>query len=264
MKIATWNVNSVKIRLVQLLEWLKRDKPDIVLLQETKCVNDAFPAMEIEELGYNLALHGEKTYNGVAILSRFPLEDVRRGLPGDDGDSQARYIEAVVSLPQQALRVASVYVPNGQSADSDKFQYKLRFLDRLCAHVATLLPYEEMLIIGGDYNIAPDDRDVHDPRLWQGSVLTHDEARQRLRRILYLGMYDAWRLCHPQERAYSWWDYRANAFERDDGLRIDHLLLSPQAADSAESCIIEKDMRTVEKASDHTPVVIQLSVASGQ
>ena len=287
IKIATWNVNSIKVRLPQLLEWLKRDRPDIVLLQETKCTDDAFPAMEIEELGYNLALFGEKTYNGVAILSKFPLSDIRKGLPGDDGDTHARYIEAVASLTSSVIRVASVYVPNGQDAQSDKFPYKLRFLDRLYAHVKTLLPYEEMLVIGGDYNIAPDDRDVHDPKAWEGSVLTHDEVRRRLRRILYLGVYDAYRLIYPlplREGAggggilekdvslryppsltlplkgggtteYSWWDYRANAFAQDNGLRIDHLLLSPQAGDRLKECIIEKNMRAVEKASDHTPVV---------
>ncbi len=261
ISIATWNVNSVKIRLPQLLEWLRRDKPDIVLLQETKCVNDAFPAMEIEELGYNLALHGEKTYNGVAILSKFPLSDIRKGLPGEDADTHARYVEAVVSLPGGAMRVASVYVPNGQHAESEKFPYKLRFLDRLYAHINTLLTYDEMLAIGGDYNIAPEDIDVHDPALWQGSVLTHDEVRRRLRKIAYTGMYDAYRLRYPRANEYSWWDYRANAFAQNDGLRIDHILLSPQAADRLEDCMIEKEMRAVEKASDHTPVVALLRSA---
>lgn len=270
--VATWNVNSVKMRLPQLLEWLKRDKPDIVLLQEIKCTDDTFPAMEIEELGYNLALYGEKTYNGVAILSKFPLSDVRKGLPGDDGDTHARYVEAVASLPNSAMRVASVYVPNGQEATSDKFQYKLKFLDRFYVHVKSLLAYEEVLVIGGDYNIAPEDADVHDPKLWQGSVLTHDEVRKRLRRVLNLGVYDAFKVASDKWPVasnsqslsghlplttghYTWWDYRANAFAQDNGLRIDHLLLSPQAADKLKSCVIEKNMRAVEKASDHTPVV---------
>ena len=207
-----------------MLDWLKRDKPDIVLLQETKCVNEAFPSMEIEELGYNLALHGEKTYNGVAILSKFPLSDIGKGLPDGGDDAQARYIEAVCSVPSlresettaaiqngatnwiasssttpsndeyTPIRVASVYVPNGQDAQSSKFPYKLRFLDRLYAHVKTLLTYEEMLAIGGDYNIAPEDADVHDPKLWQGTVLTHDAVRRAFRRLLWLGMYDAFRV----------------------------------------------------------------------
>jgi len=253
--IATWNVNSIKSRLCHLLEWLHRDAPDIVLLQEIKCTDDAFPAMEIEALGYNIALHGQKTYNGVAIFSRFPLEDVTRGLPEPGDDVQARYIEAVVSLPHKAIRIASVYVPNGQSTDSDKFTYKLRFLERLHTHVKTLLSYHEMLVIGGDYNIAPEDRDVHDPKLWQGSVLTHDEVRRRLRGLLHLGIYDAYRLRHPDVNHYSWWDYRGNALAMDNGLRIDHLLLSAPAADKLTDCCILKHIREQEKASDHAPVM---------
>ncbi len=275
ISIATWNVNSVKVRLPQLLGWLKADHPDIVLLQEIKCLDEAFPAMEIEELGYNIATHGQKTYNGVAILSKFPLEDIRRGLPGND-DTQSRYIEAVVSLPKQlaagnrqlaekrpdAMRVASVYVPNGQTADSDKFQYKLQFLDRLHAHMKTLLSYGEMLAVGGDYNIAPEDRDVHDPKRWEGSVLTHDEVRREFRRLLALGMQDGWRLASLQKdrEGYSWWDYRTGAYERNDGLRIDHLLLSPQAADMLQECAVRKELRALEKASDHAPVLVTLGI----
>jgi exodeoxyribonuclease-3 len=260
MKIATWNVNSVKSRLPQLLDWLKRENTDIVLLQEIKCVDEAFPSMEIEELGYNLAIHGEKTYNGVAILSKFPLEDVRRGLPSNEGDIHSRYIEAVATVPGGALRVASVYVPNGQTADSEKFPYKLSFLDHLQKHFATLLGYGEMLAVGGDYNIAPEDIDVHDPRLWESSVLTHPEVRSRFRKILNLGIYDAFRMRHPKAEGYSWWDYRAGAFARDNGLRIDHVLLSPQAADKLVDCVVEKAMRAVEKASDHTPVIAELKL----
>ena len=257
LTIASWNVNSVKARLQHLLGWLAAEKPDIVLLQELKCVDDAFPAMEIEALGYNIALHGQKTYNGVAILSKFPLEDVSRGLAGDEADTQARYIEAVVSLPGAAMRVASVYVPNGQTADSDKFAYKLRFLERLEAHLRQLLGYGEMLVVGGDYNIAPTDGDVHNPKAWEGSVLTHDEVRARFRRMLNLGLYDAQTLL-PMAHGhmpFSWWDYRAGAFEKDDGLRIDHLLLSAQAADALQACEVHKHLRAQEKPSDHAPVV---------
>ena len=298
IKIATWNVNSVKPRLQQLLEWLKNDAPDIVLLQEIKCVTEAFPTMEIEELGYNIAAHGQKTYNGVAILSKFPLEDITKGLSGDKTDLQARYIEAVVNIPNSSpirgeagrgaklaptgqeyphpnpppqagegtkeryvsMRVASVYVPNGQTTDSDKFQYKLSFLNRLHEHLKTLLTYDEMLVVGGDYNIAPDDKDVHDPLLWRGSVLTHDEARRQFRRLTNLGLHDAFRVCQPDAHDYSWWDYRAGGFARDNGLRIDHLLLSAQSVDKLAGCIIEKAMRAVEKASDHTPVVVELKI----
>jgi exodeoxyribonuclease III len=305
LTIATWNVNSVKARLAHLLEWLKRASPDIVLLQELKCVEEAFPAMEIEELGYNLAIHGEKTYNGVAILSKFPLSDVQKGLPGNEDDSHARYIEAVVYIPlplgegaEQSeageghphyaltrryappsprgrgsiLRVAAVYVPNGQDAESDKFQYKLKFLDHFAEHMKTLLSYGEVLVVGGDYNIAPEDIDVHNPQEWEGSVLTHDEVRKRFRKILHLGVYDAQVVSDERQvtskkasasshysplatRHYTWWDYRANAFPGDDGLRIDHLLLSPQAADKITSCEVHRDLRALEKASDHAPVV---------
>lgn len=252
VSIATWNVNSVRPRLQHLLDWLREDKPDVVLLQEIKCVNDAFPAMEIEELGYNLALHGEKTYNGVAILSKFPLDDVRRGIPGNEDDERARYIEAVVLGPS-VFRVASVYVPNGQTTDSEKFPYKLRFLDRLRAHARTLLAHEEKLVIGGDYNIAPEDVDVHNVAEWAGSVLTHDEVRLRLRKMLFDGYYDAGAM--TGNHGYTWWDYRAGAFASDDGLRIDHLLLSPQAADALRECHVVKKLRELEKPSDHAPVL---------
>lgn len=297
LRIATWNVNSVKSRLAHLLEWLRREQPGIVLLQELKCTDDNFPAMEIEDLGYNLAVYGQKTYNGVAILSKFPLSDIERGLPGDSADEHARYIEAVVNIPLPlgegsahsrageglspslatpsplpsprgrvgfgVLRVASVYVPNGSEASSDKFAYKLRFLDRLHAHCQKLLTYQEMLVIGGDYNIAPTDADVHNPSVWQGSVLTHDEVRSRLRKIIHLGMYDAQILTSHQPPAtnhYTWWDYRAGALEKDDGLRIDHLLLSPQAADCLKNCVVKKELRMLERASDHAPVVMEMDI----
>lgn len=263
LSVATWNVNSVKSRLSHLLEWLKTDAPSIVLLQELKCIDDAFPAMEIEAMGYNIAVHGQKTYNGVAILSKFPLEDVRKGLPDNESDGQARYIEAVVNLPGTVMRVASVYVPNGQSADSEKFQYKLGFLGHLLAHAKTLASYDEMLVIGGDYNIAPEDADVHNPKAWEGSVLTHDEVRRQFRRLCNAGLFDAFRLKHSREETgntYSWWDYRAASFARDDGLRIDHLMVSSQAADKVESCAIVRKLRALEKASDHAPVIAELNL----
>ena len=258
--IATWTVNSVRPRLPQLLGWLEQDAPDIVLLQEIKCVAEQFPAMEIESLGYNLALAGQKTYNGVAILSKLPLDDVIIGLPGNEADDAARYIEAVASYDGGALRVASVYVPNGQSADSDKFTYKLDFLDYFQAHMQRLLRYDEAVIIGGDYNIAPYPIDVHDESAWAGSVLTHETVRSAMRRLLHHGLYDAFRLCHPQAHdCFSWWDYRGNGFAKDAGLRIDHLLLSPQAADYLTDCRILKDMRGVDKASDHAPVLAEFA-----
>lgn len=254
--IAAWNVNSIRTRISHLTDWLRSDKPDIVLLQELKCTEDSFPFMEIEDLGYNIAVYGEKSYNGVAILSKFPLEDIVKGLDDRDGDSQARYIEAVADLGGSAIRVASVYVPNGQEISSDKFGYKLKFMERLYNHVKNLLTYEEIFVIGGDYNIAPDDRDVHDPKLWEGSVLTHDDVRAAFRRMINLGVYDAYRVLSPEGSSeYSWWDYRANAFAADNGLRIDHLLLSPQAADKLQKFYVKKDLRELDKPSDHAPVV---------
>ncbi|MEZ5691013.1 MAG: exodeoxyribonuclease III [Rickettsiales bacterium] len=260
ISIASWNVNSVRSRLSHLLDWLKNDSPDIVLLQELKCTDDMFPAMEIEEVGYNIAIHGEKSYNGVAILSKFPLDDVERGLPeksqAEEVDKQARYIEAVTTTPCGVFRVASVYVPNGQEITSDKFIYKLGFLDSLYEHSKTLLSYGESFVIGGDYNIAPDDRDVHSPEKWKDSVLTHYEVRSRLRKILALGVYDACRASKWDGNSeYSWWDYRANAFASDNGLRIDHLLLSPQAVDKLDRYWVEKKLRSLDKPSDHAPVV---------
>jgi exodeoxyribonuclease III len=258
VSIATWNVNSVKSRLQHLTDWLRSDAPDIVLLQELKCMDEAFPAMEIEELGYNIATHGQKTYNGVAILSKFPLEDIQKGLPGNEDDPQARYIEALASVHGAVIRVASVYVPNGQTTDSDKYTYKLGFLDKLVAHSKTLTGYNEILVIGGDYNIAPADTDTHNPAAWAGSVLTHDDVRRQWRRLCNNGLHDAFRLQHPDDTSsnvYSWWDYRAGAFAKDDGLRIDHLLISSQAADTLQSCHVVRELRALEKPSDHAPVL---------
>ncbi len=260
ISIATFNVNSVKARLSNLLVWLDEAKPDIVLLQELKCMEEAFPAMEIEERGYNLAIHGQKTYNGVAILSKFPLDDILRGLPGDDSDEQARYIEAVASIPGGAVRIASAYVPNGQSVDSDKFPYKLRFLERLQDHWRRQLSLHEIAVLGGDFNNAPDPIDVYDPAQLDGSVCYHPAERERLRALLNLGLYDAFRVMHPDKQQFSWWDYRANGYERGHGLRIDHLLLSAMAVDGLQSCVIDEVPRQQEKPSDHAPVICVLNV----
>ncbi|MBN8531217.1 MAG: exodeoxyribonuclease III [Alphaproteobacteria bacterium] len=257
--IATWNVNSIRARLELLLGWLRETAPDIALLQETKVTDDNFPRMEIEDLGYNLLTHGQKTYNGVAILSRFPLEEARRALPDSEGDDQARYLEAVASLPGgRAVRVASVYVPNGQDVASEKFPYKLRFLERLRAHLQALRVLEETTVIGGDYNVAPYADDVYDPVHLDGAVCYHPLERERLRAVLHQGYYDAYRLSQPDAHEYSWWDYRAGAFQRDQGFRIDHLLLSPQAADRLVSAHIDKTLRALDKASDHAPVLCTL------
>jgi len=231
-----------------------------VLLQETKTVDEGFPRLEIEDLGYNIALAGQKTYNGVAILSKLPLDDIRTRLPGDESDMEARYIEAVASTSGGAVRVASVYVPNGQSPDSDKFQYKLRFLARLRAHAETLLGLEEAFVLGGDYNVAPYPLDVYDPAGLDGTVCYHPLEREALRGMLHLGLYDAFRTLHPQTQAFSWWDFRSAGFETGKGLRIDHLLLSPQATDRLRACEILQQMRGQERPSDHAPVMCTLEI----
>lgn len=258
--IATFNVNSIKARLPNILNWLDSAKPDVVLLQELKCVNEAFPAMEVEERGYNLALHGQKTYNGVAILSKFPIDDIMRGLPGDETDAQARYIEAVLSLPGSALRVASAYVPNGQEVGSDKFRYKLAFYDRLYHHWQQQIRLNEAAILGGDFNCAPAPLDVYDPARLDGTVCYHPAERKKLRSLLYLGLYDAFRAANPAAQQFSWWDYRGNGYENGHGLRIDHLLLSPLAVDRMTGCTIDESPRREEKPSDHAPVIVSLKL----
>jgi exodeoxyribonuclease-3 len=262
LTIASWNVNSVKSRLHQLLPWLREAGPDMVLLQETKTVDHGFPAMEIEELGYHLALSGQKSYNGVAILSKLPLEDVTRALPCLENipDEEARYIEAVACGEGVALRVASVYVPNGQSTGSEKFPYKLRFLDRLRAHMRQRLELEEIMLLGGDFNVAADPIDLYDPVGLEGTICYHPEERKRFHSLLHLGLTDAFRALHPQEKAFTWWDYRARGFDAQKGLRIDYLLASPQAADRMTDCRILEKMRGGEKPSDHAPVLCTIEV----
>ena len=258
MKIATWNVNSIKARLPNALEWLAEAQPDVVLLQELKVTDENFPAMEIEELGYNCAVHGQKTYNGVAILSKFPLDDVRTGLPGDDSDEQARYVEAWVDAGDAGVRVASIYLPNGNPIHTDKFTYKISWMDRLVSHAAELLASEEPIVLGGDYNVIPTDEDCYDAAAWEGDALTRPESRRRFRTLLNLGYTEAWRTLHSESHVYSFWDYQAGAWQKDNGIRIDHLLLSPQAADRLTACEIDKGPRGKQKASDHTPVWCEL------
>jgi len=256
MKIVTWNVNSIRARLDSVVAWLKEVRPDIVLLQELKCEDSAFPREPLEDLGYNIAVFGQKTYNGVAILARFPIEDVTRGLPTFGEDESSRYIEAVVGK----VRVASVYVPNGMAVGSDKYQYKLVFLERLRQHLASLLLYEEVAIVGGDYNIAPETRDIARPEAWEGKILCSPAERHQFQSLLHLGYYDALRLHHQGPGPFSWWDYRRDAWQQDDGLRIDHFLLSPLAVDGAQASGVDSIPRAKEKASDHAPVWCTLEV----
>ncbi|MCH8918356.1 MAG: exodeoxyribonuclease III [Proteobacteria bacterium] len=259
VKIATWNVNSIKARLGHVLEWLKAAAPDVVLLQELKGVAENFPLMEIEDAGYAAAVAGQKTYNGVAILSRTPLEDVTIGLPGDDSDSQARYVEAVTRLDGRMVRIASIYLPNGNPVDTEKFTYKLRWMDRLTDHARALLALEEPVVLGGDYNVIPEDGDVWEPDLWRDDALFRMEVRRKFREILNLGYTESYRALHSELGRYSFWDYQGGAWQKDNGLRIDHLLLSPQAADLLVACGIDKSPRDKAKPSDHTPVWCELN-----
>lgn len=261
MKIATWNVNSIKARLPRVLEWLSAEAPEVVCLQETKVTDDNFPRLEIESLGYNLAVHGQKTYNGVAILSKYPLEDVTPGLPGDDSDEQARYVEAWIDAGDEGVRVASIYLPNGNPTDTPKFPYKLSWMDRLVAHASVALQAEEPLVLAGDYNIIPAGGDCYDAAVWEGDALTRAESRGRFREMLNLGFTEAWRTLHSEIYTYTFWDYQAGAWQKDNGVRIDHLLLSPQATDRLVSCEIDKKPRGKAKASDHTPIWVELAAA---
>jgi len=254
MKIATFNVNSVKAHLTNVVEWLQTGAPDVALLQEIKCPADAFPYLEIEAAGYACAVHGQKTYNGVAILARRelgPIEDVRQGLPEVEGDDHARYIEATVA----GVRVASIYLPNGNPISTEKFAW----MDRLTAHAATLLDSEMPVVLGGDYNVCPTDDDLWDPVVMAHDALTQPESRSRFRALQHFGYVEAWRALHTEAHLYSFWDYQAGRWQKDQGLRIDHLLLSPQAADRLQASEIDRGPRGKLKASDHTPVWVELS-----
>ncbi len=258
MKIVTWNINGVKARLETAVAWLRANRPDVVCLQEIKSVDEGFPCSAFEELGYQVETHGQKGFNGVAILSKLPLEDVTRGLPGNDGDEQARYMEATVMGGGGAVRVASLYLPNGNPLGTDKFPYKLAWMARLEAHIAASLPGEMPLVFAGDYNVIPMPEDAKRPEVWTGDALFQPESRAAYRRMLNLGLTDGLRACQPQAGIYTFWDYQAGAFQRDDGIRIDHLLLSPQAADRLAGAGVAKDARAMEKPSDHVPVWIEL------
>ncbi|MRD72245.1 exodeoxyribonuclease III [Rhodocyclus tenuis] len=253
MKIAAWNVNSLKVRLPQLLDWLAVQKPDVICLQETKLEDHKFPNAELEAAGYHVAFSGQKTYNGVAVLARAPMTDVVCGNPLFP-DEQKRLIAATIG----GVRVISAYVPNGQSVDSDKYAYKLAWLDALARWLEDELRRHPQLVIAGDFNIAPEDRDVHDPAAWAGQVLCSAPERAAFQRLLALGLADSFR-CHPQaEKSWSWWDYRMAAFRRNIGLRIDHVLLSTPLAQRCSAAGIDRDVRALERPSDHAPVFAQI------
>ncbi len=263
MKIASFNVNSIGARLVRILDWFDRAKPDVCVLQEIKCIDEKFPASEFEERGYNVHVHGQKTYNGVALLSKHTFEEPRRGLPllsdGDDADDHARFIEAVITPAGAApVRVIGIYAPNGNPAPGPKFDYKLRWLKRLKKHIAELLPLEEAMVIAGDWNVIPQAEDVYNPKAWEEDALFRPESRAAFREIVNLGLTDAIRQIHPARTLYTFWDYQRGAWEKDNGIRIDHFLLSPQAADRLTDAGVDRAERGYERPSDHVPVWVAL------
>ena len=260
MKIATFNINGIKARIEALPEWLSEARPDVALLQEIKSVDEAFPREIFEEMGYVVETHGQKSFNGVAILSRLPLEDIERGLPGDETDDQARYIEATVVGERDALRLCGLYLPNGNPAPGPKFDYKLAWMERLRTRANDLLAQEIPFVMAGDYNIIPQAEDAAQPDSWREDALFRLESRGAFRRLMNLGLTDAFRSRHPEPGHYSFWDYQAGAWNRNNGIRIDHLLLSPRAADMLTDAGIDKEIRGREKPSDHVPVWIEIDV----
>ncbi|MBY4892678.1 exodeoxyribonuclease III [Rhodobacteraceae bacterium N5(2021)] len=259
MRIATFNINGVKARIGTLGDWLDDAKPDVALLQEIKSVDEAFPRELFEDRGYTVETHGQKGFNGVAILSKLPLEDISRGLPGDDSDEQARWIEATVMGDTQPVRVCGLYLPNGNPVPGPKYDYKLAWMARLHAHAQGLLESEMPVVMAGDYNIIPQDADAARPEVWQEDALARPESRSAFRRLLNLGFTEAFRARNQAPGMYSFWDYQAGAWNRNDGIRIDHHLLSPEAADLLQDCWIEKEVRGREKPSDHVPVWVDLA-----
>ncbi|NVJ97657.1 MAG: exodeoxyribonuclease III [Alphaproteobacteria bacterium] len=262
MKIASFNINGVKARLPRLLEWLDEFSPDVACLQEIKSVDENFPRLEMEEKGWNVETFGQKSFNGVALISKHPIEDIRRALPALDGgdcaeDEQARYIEATI----KGVRVASIYLPNGNPQPGPKFDYKLSWMNRLIEHAKRLRDLEMPVVLAGDYNVIPEDIDCHNPAAWVDDALTQPESRARLRSLWHLGYLDALRQIKPNGAAYSYWDYQRGAWQKDHGIRIDHLLLSPQAADILKDCQIDRVPRGKEQPSDHTPIWVELDVA---
>lgn len=260
MKIATFNVNSIIARLPRILEWFDAAKPDVAVLQEIKCTDDKFPYLEFEERGYNLAVHGQKTYNGVALLSKFPFEESLKGLPGDETDDHARYIEAFICPKgEKGVRVCGLYLPNGNPAPGPKYDYKLGWMKRLKARAEELLALEEAFVMAGDYNVIPQEEDVYNPKAWMGDALFLPQTRAAFREIVNLGLTDAVRQIHPSGHLYTFWDYQRGAWERNNGIRIDHMLLSPQAADRLKNAGIDRDERGKDKPSDHVPVWVELA-----
>lgn len=255
LKVATWNVNSLRVRLPQVLAWLNLVKPDILALQETKLSDADFPIDAIREVGYEAIYSGQKTYNGMAILSQKKASDVLTCLPDFD-DPQRRVLAAVID----DIRIMNLYVPNGESVDSEKYQYKLNWLYKLDIFLKNELQKHSKLIVLGDFNIAPEEIDVHDPQLWSGRVLFSEPERKAFRDMLQVGLQDSFRQLNPSDKTFSWWDYRMNSFKRNLGLRIDHILSSHPIASQCVKCYIDKDLRSNERPSDHVPVVAEYNL----
>jgi len=260
MRVATWNVNSIKQRMDNLLAWLAARQPDLVCLQETKCPDEAFPREPIEALGYNVAVHGQKAFNGVAILSKLPFDEVTPRLPGDSADEHARFLEVAISIKGASLRLASIYLPNGNPPEGDKYAYKLKWIDRLTHYARERLTLEEPLVLAGDFNVIPAATDARNPAAWTADALFLPATRERFRTLCNLGLTDAVRAGSDQPGLYTFWDYQAGAWPKNNGIRIDHVLLSPQAADQLVNAEIDRHVRAWEKPSDHVPVVVELAV----
>ncbi|MDV7144819.1 exodeoxyribonuclease III [Tropicimonas sp. TH_r6] len=260
MKIASFNINGIKARHPALCDWLDEAQPDVALLQEIKSVDENFPRELFEERGYNVETHGQKSFNGVAILSKLPLEDVTRGLPGDDADEQARWIEATVVGETGAIRLCGLYLPNGNPCPGPKYDYKLAWMERLKARAQLLLEQEEPALMAGDYNVIPLDEDAARPEVWQEDALARPESRRAFREIVNLGFTEAFRARSHGPGHYTFWDYQAAAWDRNDGIRIDHFLLTPQAADRLVDCRIDKEIRNRPKPSDHVPIWVELDI----
>ncbi|MGB0497958.1 MAG: exodeoxyribonuclease III [Rubricella sp.] len=260
MWIASFNINGIKARIGQLTAWLKEASPDVVLLQELKSVDENVPRLEIEDLGYTVETHGQKGFNGVAILSKHPLADIRRGLPGDEGDEQARWIEADVEAKSGVIRVCGLYLPNGNPAPGPKYDYKLAWMERLQARAEALLAEETPAVLAGDYNVIPQAEDAARPDAWKEDALFLPQTREAFRRILNLGYTEALRATTAAPGLYTFWDYQRGARERNDGIRIDHLLLTPQAADLMEEVRIDAHVRDWEKPSDHVPILARFAL----
>ena len=259
MKIATWNVNSIRVRLPHVIDFIKKQSPDVLLLQELKAQDHDIPKSDLEDTGYNVIFKGQKAYNGVAILSKYPVSDIVTSLYEDeDHNEQARYIECWVDSKNSGIRVASIYLPNGNPINTEKFIYKIEWMTKLKQHVEKLLDNEESIILGGDFNVCPEDRDAANPEAMKNDALFQPESRAKLREIINLGYYDAWRALNPNKTNWSYWDY-GRAFEQNIGLMIDHFLLSPFAIDKLQSIEIDTYHRSLEKPSDHAPVIINIS-----